>query len=52
VTKIIREILKLLWKVLRLVLWKWLRLRLGRILLMGAAFIGLIVLVVVLLSRL
>ena len=52
VTKIIREILKLLWKVLRLVLWKWLRLRLGRILMMAAAFVGLIVLVVVLLSRL
>ncbi|MCC6556941.1 MAG: hypothetical protein IT372_28645 [Polyangiaceae bacterium] len=51
-SKIIREILALLWKVIRLVLWKWLRPRIGRILMMTAAFIGFIVLVIVLITRL
>lgn len=51
-SKVIREILKLLWKVARLVLWKWLRPRLGRILFMAAAFVGLIVFVILMISRL
>ena len=52
VRKIIREIIVLLWKVLRVFLWKWLRPRLGRFVMGAAVFIGLIVLAVVLLSRL
>jgi hypothetical protein len=49
VSKIIREILALLWKVIRLVLWKWLAPRLARILMYSAVFVGLIVLLVYLL---
>ncbi|HSN98765.1 MAG TPA: hypothetical protein VLS89_10790 [Candidatus Nanopelagicales bacterium] len=50
--KIIREILALVWKVLRLVLWRWLRPRLGKIFMGAAVFVGLIVVAVVVLSRL
>jgi hypothetical protein len=52
VRRIIREILVLLWKLLRLVFWKWLRPRLGRIMTFTALFIGFIILVVFLLTRL
>lgn len=52
VRKIIREILTLLWKVLRLVLWKWLKPRLGRYMMYTVAFFGLIVMVVYVLTRL
>jgi hypothetical protein len=52
VRRIIREILVLVWKVLRLVFWKWLRPRLGRIVTYTALFIGFIILIVVLLTRL
>lgn len=49
--KIIREILALLWKVIREVLWKWLKPLLGKILGMSALVIAAIVLLVVLLTR-
>lgn len=52
VRKIIREILALVWKVVRLVLWKWLKPRLGKIAMAAAVFVGLIVLAVFVLSRL
>ncbi|AKT41835.1 uncharacterized protein CMC5_060460 [Chondromyces crocatus] len=52
VRKIIREIMVLLWKVLRLFLWKWLRPRLGKIVMGVFVFVGLIVLAFVVLSRL
>jgi hypothetical protein len=51
VRKIIFEILTLLWKALRVVLWKWLRPILGRIALLATLAIGVIVLVVVLVTR-
>ena len=50
--KIIREILVLLWKVVRLVLWKWLKPRLARMVMLAAAFVGIVVFIVVVLSRL
>lgn len=50
--KIIREIITLLWKVLRLVLWKWLKPRLARYVMYTVAFVGLIVMVVYMLTRL
>ena len=49
--KVIRQILVLLWKVLKLVLWRWLRQRLPKILLF-TALIGLFLFVVVVLGRL
>jgi hypothetical protein len=52
VRKIIREILALVWKVLRLVLWRWLKPRIGKIFMAAAVFIGLIVLAVFVLARL
>jgi hypothetical protein len=50
--KIILEILLLLWKALRVVLWKWLRPILGRVLLLASLAIGLIVMIVVIVTRL
>jgi len=52
VRKILLEILRLLWKALKLVLWKWLRPILGKIVVLAALAVGLVVLVVVVLSRL
>ena len=49
--KIIREILVLLWKAFRLVLWKWLRPILGRIVLLGVLFVGLIAMIVFIVTR-
>lgn len=49
--KIIFEILLLLWKALRVVLWKWLRPILGTIMLYAAVAVGLVVLLVVLVTR-
>ncbi len=49
--KIIREILVLLWKALRLVLWKWLRPILGKIALFAVVFVGIIVMIVMIMSR-
>jgi hypothetical protein len=46
VRKIILEILKLLWKALRLVLWKWLRPLLGKIVFFTIIAIGLVVLLI------
>jgi hypothetical protein len=51
VKKIILEILVLMWKALKLVLWKWLRPMMGRILLVAAALIGLIVLLVMIFTK-
>lgn len=45
VTKIITEILILLWKALRLVFWKWLRPLVGRLLFFAAVVVGLLILV-------
>jgi hypothetical protein len=50
VTRIIREILALLWKVIRQVLWKWLKPLLARfffLVVFGLAIITLLVMVVV-----
>jgi hypothetical protein len=52
VGKVIRQILVLLWKVLRLVLWRWLRQRLPKLLLVAATLIGFIVFVAFVLGRL
>ncbi len=49
--KIILEVLLLLWKALRVVLWKWLRPILGKIVVYAALAVGLVVLVVMILSR-
>ena len=49
--KIIFEILRLLWKALRLVLWKWLRPLLGRLAVYAVVAVGLVLLVVMLVSR-
>lgn len=49
--KIIREILTLLWKVLRLFLWKWLKPILRRAALWGALLAGLVVLAVLIFGR-
>jgi hypothetical protein len=51
VSKIIREIVILLWKALRLVLWKWLRPLLGRIALYAVVAVGLVLLIVMVVSR-
>jgi hypothetical protein len=51
VRKIILEILRLLWKALRVVLWKWLRPLLGKIVVYVAVAVGLVVLIVMILSR-
>jgi hypothetical protein len=51
VRKIIYEILLLLWKALRVVLWKWLRPILGQIMLYAVVAVGLVVLLVMLVSR-
>lgn len=40
--KVITEILKLLWKVFRLVIWKWLKPILGKVILVGFVCIALI----------
>ena len=52
VGKVLRQILVLLWKVVRLVLWKWLRPRLMRFAMIAAALVGVILLVVAVLGRL
>ncbi len=49
--KIILEILLLLWKALRVVLWKWLRPILGKIAVYAALADGLVLLIVMILSR-
>lgn len=50
-SKIIFEILRLLWKALRLVLWKWLRPMLGRLAMYAVVAVGIVLLVVMLVSR-
>ena len=50
--KIIVEILRLLWKAMRLLLWKWLRPILGKIAVLAALAVGVVVLIVMVLSRL
>jgi hypothetical protein len=51
VRKIITEVLILLWKALRVVLWKWLRPLLGRLAFFTAVAVGVVVLIVMLVSR-
>jgi hypothetical protein len=51
VRKIILEILRLLWKALRVVFWKWLRPILGKVVVYAALAVGLVVLIVMILSR-
>jgi hypothetical protein len=51
VSKIIREIAKLLWKALRLVLWKWLGPLLKRVGFLAVIVTGLIALVVFIFTR-
>jgi hypothetical protein len=51
VRKIILEILVLLWKALRVVLWKWLRPLLGRFAMYLAVAVGLVLLIVMIVSR-
>ena len=46
------EILVLLWKALRVVLWKWLRPIMGKVAVYAAVMVGVVLLVVVLVSRL
>ncbi len=50
--KIILEILVLLWKALRVVLWKWLRPILGKVAVYAMLAVGVVVLLVMLVSRL
>lgn len=50
--KVIGEILALLWKVFRLLVWKWLRPILGKVVFFGLLFIGVIVAVIILATRL
>ena len=50
--KIITEILVLLWKALRVVLWKWLRPILGKVAVYAAVAVGLVLLIVMVVSRL
>lgn len=50
-SKIIREILVLLWKALRLVLWSWLRPLLGRLFMYAVVAVGLVLLIVMIVSR-
>ena len=52
VRKIITEILVLLWKALRVVLWKWLRPILGKVAVYAAVAVGLVLLIVMVVSRL
>ncbi len=40
--KVLAEILKLLWKLLKLTFWKWLRPMLGKILFVAFAFLALV----------
>ena len=49
--KIIREILDLLWKVVRKVLWKWLKPILGKIFILGVLGIALVTLLVMVVVR-
>ncbi len=51
VIKIIRELVILLWKALRLVLWNWLRPILGRIALYAVVAVGLVLLLVMIVTR-
>jgi hypothetical protein len=51
VRKIILEILRLLWKALRVVLWKWLRPILGKLAVYAVLAVGLVLLIVMILSR-
>jgi hypothetical protein len=51
VRKIILEILLLLWKALRVVLWKWLRPILGKVAFYAAVAVGLVLLIVMIVSR-
>ena len=51
-SKIIREIAKLLWKALRLVLWKWLGPIVKSFAFLGVAVVGLIALVIFIATRL
>ncbi len=48
VTKVIWQILKLLWKVFRTVIWKWLKPILGKVAFAGLVLVGIIVAIVVL----
>ena len=45
-TKVIWQILKLLWKVFTTVLWKWIKPFLGKFAFMGLVLVGLIVAIV------
>ena len=47
-TKVIWQILKLLWKVFRTVIWKWLKPILGKLAFIGLILVGIIVAIVVL----
>ena len=49
--KIIREILRLLWKVVREVFWKWLKPLLGKFLLLTGIFIAAIMILVMMVVR-
>ncbi len=51
VRKIILEILVLLWKALRVVLWKLLRPLLGRFAMYAAVAVGVVLLIVMIVSR-
>jgi hypothetical protein len=52
VGKVIRQILVLLWKVVRLVLWNWLKPKLTRMLLITVALLGVILFIAAVLGRL
>jgi hypothetical protein len=51
VRKIILEILLLLWKAIRVVLWKWLRPILGKVAVYAVVAVGLVLLIVMIVSR-
>jgi len=48
VTKVLWQILKLLWKVFRTVIWKWLKPFIGKLAFAGLLLVGLIVAIVLL----
>jgi hypothetical protein len=50
VRKVISEILKLMWKVFRLVIWKWIKPILGKVILAGFVFIAVITAVALLIA--
>ncbi len=49
--KVIGEILKLVWKLFKVVFWKWLKPLLGRVALIGALIVAAVVMAVLVFGR-